>query len=186
MAKFDIYATFLYSWEGGFVNNPNDPGGATNKGVTLATWTSYCHKHGVRGNVATLKAMNNSQWKDIMKGMYWDKLKGDEIKCQGVANMVVDFGINAGIRTAAIALQKACGATPDGIVGQETLALANGMKRGDLFVKLWNIRMDYYRSLANQNSRFRTFLNGWENRVKSLKLQSFILNDRKRTEIFFE
>ena len=38
MAKIDILAPFILSWEGGYANDPDDPGGATNRGVTIGTW----------------------------------------------------------------------------------------------------------------------------------------------------
>ena len=46
MANVEKLVPFILKWEGGFVNDPDDLGGATNKGVTLATYTQYCRKKG--------------------------------------------------------------------------------------------------------------------------------------------
>ena len=183
MASFDIFSPFLRSWEGGFVNNPNDPGGATNCGITMATWTAYCKRHGMTANVSTLKAMSPAVWKDIMKSGYWDKVSAGGIKCQGVANMVADWAVNAGVVTAAKALQRACGAKPDGVVGTKTLLAVNEANPAIVFRALRAARLEYYENLAKRKPALKQFLAGWERRVKSIRLQSLVLNDKANTEL---
>lgn len=185
MANFDIFAPFLRSWEGGYVNNHNDNGGPTMRGVTLAVWQNYCKKHGLKANITTLKSISDAQWKDIMKGLYWDKMCADGIKSQSVANMVVDWAVNSGVTKAAKALQRAVGVAPDGVVGQKTLDAVNSNNcAAVLFLEVRKARIDFYQGLVKANpKRYKGFLDGWLNRTKSNRYGSLILNDKRHTEI---
>lgn len=186
MADFNIYAPFLRSWEGGYVNHPNDPGGPTNAGVTLATWTTYCKKYGFKANVRTLKAMTESQWREIMKGMYWDKLRCDEVRWQSVANLMCDWGVNSGVSKAAMAIQQLVGVTADGVVGPKTVAAINAAKAPDvLFQSLKSKREANYRAIAKADPKKRTFLEGWLKRLGKVNATYLELNDLRKTKITF-
>ena len=92
MAEVKKLAPFILKWEGGFVNDPDDLGGATNKGVTIATYEAYCRKKGYpKPTIERLKALTKEEWTEIIKTMYWDRWKADEIKSQSVANILVDW-----------------------------------------------------------------------------------------------
>lgn len=186
MADFNIYAPFLRSWEGGYVNHPNDPGGPTNAGVTLATWASYCKKYGFTANVRTLKAMTESQWREIMKGMYWDKLRCDDVRWQSVANLMCDWGVNSGISKAAMAIQKLVGVTADGVVGPKTIAAINAVKSKDvLFQSLKAARKQNYKNMVKADPKKATFLEGWLNRLDKVNTTYLELNDLRKTRITF-
>ena len=121
MADYKILKPFILRWEGGFVNDPNDSGGATNKGVTLATYRRY---KGEDATVADLKVITDEEWTIIYKQMYWDKFKADEIASQTVANLCVDWLWMSGTKAIKY-VQRLIGATEDGIVGKQTLARLN-------------------------------------------------------------
>ena len=70
MANYKELVPFVLCYEGGFVNSPTDRGGATNKGVTIATWRAFCAKKGKPATIKTLKAMTQSEWEEIFKTMY--------------------------------------------------------------------------------------------------------------------
>lgn len=186
MADFNIYAPFLRSWEGGYVNHPNDKGGPTYAGVTIAVWTTYCKKHGLTANVRTLKAMKDSQWREIMKGMYWDKLRCDEVRWQSVANLMCDWGVNSGVVKAAMAIQKLVGVTADGVVGPKTIAAINAAQNPDvLFQSLKSARRQNYKDMAKADQKKRTFLDGWLNRLDKVNATYLELNDIRHTKITF-
>lgn len=187
MANFSIYSPFLESWEGGYSNDKDDKGGKTYRGVTIATWDSYCKQHGITGPAAQLKCMNRKQWTEIMKGGYWDKCWCDLIKSQGIANMVADWAVNAGVKNALRNIQQAIskGLKVDGIMGPSTLNAINSENPAVMFFLIRNARLAYYTNLTKANRKQLRFLNGWQNRTKSLKLHSFILNDLKKTEVTF-
>lgn len=124
MADVKKLAPFILKWEGGFVNDPDDLGGATNMGVTMATYKVYCKRKGrPEPAIDDLKHLSNDEWIDILKSLYWDKWKADQIKSQSVANILVDWvwaSGNYGIKIP----QELLGVTADGIVGKNTLPLS--------------------------------------------------------------
>ena len=92
MADVKKLAPFIQRWEGGFVDDPDDLGGATNMGVTIATYKVYRKRKGLsEPTVDDLKHLSNNEWIDILKSLYWDKWKADQIKSQSVANILVDW-----------------------------------------------------------------------------------------------
>lgn len=185
MAKSEILKPFILSWEGGFANHPNDKGGPTNKGVTIATFRS------VFGNktVADLKRMTDEQWNTIFKRLFWNRCKADEIKDQAVANILVDWTWTSGtvgIRHA----QSALGLKPDGIVGPKTLAALNTVRGGKTifgtngeaepttFELLWKRREQHFMSLARQPGQ-KVFLKGWLNRLDSIRAKSLVTSRKE-------
>src|SRR5690606_31383462 len=106
--------------EGGFVNHPADPGGATNKGITLATYRRYIKRN---GTVDDLKALTTEQAGKVYKAQYWDKVRGDDLP-SGLDYAVFDFAVNSGPAKAVKELQKVLGVTQDGIIGPITLEAA--------------------------------------------------------------
>jgi len=97
MASFDAFFPTMLKHEGGFVNDPVDPGGATNKGVTTGTFQSCAKQYlGIEPTLENLKALTDAQAGKIYKPLYWDKVRGDEIEPQELANIVFDFQVNAG------------------------------------------------------------------------------------------
>lgn len=76
MADVKKLAPFIQRWEGGFVDDPDDLGGATNMGVTIATYKVYRKRKGLsEPTVDDLKHLSNNEWIDILKSLYWDKWK---------------------------------------------------------------------------------------------------------------
>lgn len=123
--------------EGGYVNDPDDAGGETYMGVCrkyypkLRLWKKIDN---LKAKKKTAKEINTILKKDtdvydeiclIYKENYWDKVKGDKIKSQAIAEELFDDAINCGVVSAIKKLQKALGVTVDGIFGNKTLAVVN-------------------------------------------------------------
>ena len=163
MASFDKYAPFLKRWEGygKYTNRPSDKGGPTMSGVTLATYRQY---YGSNKTIADLQHMTEAEWRTIMKS-YWDRVKGDKILRQCVADMIADWHINSGF-AGIKAAQRALGTTADGIVGEKTLALLN---RPDAFEKLQDARLVYYCDCVKSWSYNIDNLTGWMRRLIAIK-----------------
>lgn len=85
MADFAPILRHTLHWEGGFVNHPNDRGGATNKGVTLRTYRSYFGNH---KTVDDLKNISNEEVYQIAYNGYWSEIRGWDIDCQSVADIL--------------------------------------------------------------------------------------------------
>ncbi|OCG94277.1 N-acetylmuramidase, partial [Xanthomonas euvesicatoria] len=92
MADFNAFFPTLLKHEGGFVNDPVDPGGATNKGITLSTFKACAQNLlGIEPSLANLRALTDAQAGVIYKAQYWDRLRADQIALQPLANIVFDF-----------------------------------------------------------------------------------------------
>ena len=166
MADFYKYTPKLKQYEGGFVNHPADPGGATNRGVTLATFQAH---FGSNRTVADLKKMTDAQWELIMK-TYWDRCKGDQIRNQSIAELLVDWHINSGV-AGIKAWQRSAALDADGIIGPKSLAVLNSPAEAVIFLRMKAAREQYYRNLALADPSKRTFLKGWLNRVNSFQYE---------------
>ena len=87
MANAHKLVPFILKWEGGFVDDPLDKGGATNKGITLKT---FQYHFGKNKTVNDLKHITDEQWFEIFKEDFWDRWKADDIKNQSIANILVE------------------------------------------------------------------------------------------------
>ena len=164
MADVKILAPFLLSWEGGFVNDPKDKGGATNKGVTLKTWRSVGYDIDADGDidVQDLKLLTDDDViEKVLKPHYWDKVGGDKIKDQGVANMLADWAYMSGTKTPATKVQRLVGAVQDGVIGPRTIALINAYRGQQLFEDLKRERARFYGAIVKKYPGQKRFLNGW-------------------------
>ena len=167
MADYTKLVPKIKKWEGGFSNNPKDKGGATNKGVTLAT---YRMVYGKNKTVNDLKNISDKEWEHIFKIYYWDKWKGDDIKNQSIADILVDWVWMSGCGTIK-KIQELFGLKADGIVGQKTISCINSQNQEEAFKKIWNRRKKFYDSLVARNPPQKVFLKGWMGRLNSYKFE---------------
>lgn len=167
MASWFNYIPALLKWEGGFSNHPDDPGGATMKGVTLKTFRKW---YGADKTVADLKAITDCQWCRIMRS-FWDGVKGDQIRNQSIADLVADWHVNAG-DNAIKAVQRMFGIKADGIVGPVTLSYLNSPNAEVIFNRLRSAREDYYIEIARSKPSQQQFLNGWLKRTRSFTFKA--------------
>lgn len=169
MAKVEILAPYIKKWEGGFVNDPADRGGATNKGVTIATFEAYCKAKSLpRPNVELLKRMTDGEWLDILKTMFWDKWQADKIKSQKLANILVDWVWGSGVYGIKIP-QRILGVKQDGIVGDETLKALNAQEPDKLFQVIYEARKKYLNDITISRPANKRFLKGWLNRLDDIR-----------------
>ena len=186
MATIDKFIPILLRWEAsiivkngepletaynratkkGFVNDPNDNGGATMVGITIGTYRSYCRYKGWKTpSVNDLKNMPYKVWRDIVYTMYWNKWKADTINDQSVANMVVDWIWHSGASTIK-KVQSIIGVTADGIVGPKTITALNNCK--DINNKVYQARKSYFEAIVKKNPSQKKWLTGWMNRLNSV------------------
>lgn len=166
MANISLLIPKILKWEGGFSNDPNDAGGATMKGVTLATFRQY---YGQSRSVADLKAITDSQWRHIFKTGYWDKALADSIKSQSVANLLVDWIWMSGVTTPVKNIQRIAGVVDDGQFGPKTLAAVSRMNPRELFERLKEKRVLYYDRIIQLRPANAKFRKGWMNRLNDYK-----------------
>lgn len=188
MAKVELLAPYIKRWEGGFVNDPADAGGATNMGVTIGTYEVYCRKKGYpRPTVERLKKLTETEWTDILKTLYWDRWQADRIKSQKVANILVDWVWGSGKYGITIP-QRLLGVEQDGVVGEKTLKAINDADPDKLFESIFDARRKFLEDITERSIRKyeerigrkaterellkhtnKRFLKGWMNRLEDIR-----------------
>lgn len=190
MANVDTLLPFILRFEGGFVNDPTDAGGATNKGVTIATWRQVGYDKDGDGDidVTDLKKLTDADVRDrVLKPAFWNRWKADRINSQGVANILVDWVWGSG-KHGIVIPQRLLGVVPDGIVGEKTLAAVNATDPRQLFDAIFEARKKFLHDITNQSiARYESkigrkateaelkkhtnkrFIKGWLNRLEAIK-----------------
>ncbi|WP_369981268.1 glycoside hydrolase family 108 protein [Xanthomonas bundabergensis] len=172
MADFDAFFPTLLKHEGGFVNDPVDPGGATNKGITLGTFRLYAKSLlQLEPTLDNLRALSDAQAGVIYKACYWNAVHGDQIALQPLADILFDFQVNAGGNATRLLQRVLNDQTPalqlpaDGKFGAATLAALLAADQRDLYARYKQGRRDYYRRLVDAKPALGRFLKGWLARV---------------------
>jgi lysozyme family protein len=180
MARLEPLGKFILSWEGGFVNDPLDKGGATNKGVTIATWRrqGYDKNHDGVIDVKDLKLISDADALKIMKKNYWDRWKADQIVSQPIANLLVDWVWSSGVWGIKIP-QDMLGCKADGVVGPKTLQALNRQDPKKFFDRLKQRREQYLRDICKSKPSQKRFLRGWLNRLNAIGYYSLTCNGGK-------
>lgn len=190
MAKVESIVPFILKWETGttgigltneqlfekaklkgFANDPDDLGGATMCGVTLATFAEYCRRKGYpRPTIVRLKAIKYKEWLEILKTMFWDKWKADQINNESIAIILVDWVWGSGKYGITIP-QKAIGVTADGIVGPKTIAAVNAKDPKQLFDLIRKERLAYIERICRSRPTNLKYKRGWLNRLNDIKFK---------------
>lgn len=161
--NFQTTTGWLLVHEGGYVNHPADPGGATNRGVTQAVYDGYRRRKGLR--TQSVRNITEQEVYDIYRTQYWDKVWGDELP-NGLDYAVYDFAVNSGPRRAIQFLQRIIGVEADGVMGNVTIGKirelqAEGGEIGEIIEQLCTNRWNWMKTLRT----FSTFGRGWTRRV---------------------
>jgi len=140
---------FVLQWEGGFVNDPRDPGGATNMGVTRATLSRW---RGRPVSVAEVQRLTRDEATKIYRARYWAPISGDALPV-GVDLIALDIAVNMGVSRALTWLHQ----TGDVPAGQRDDALATkrvafwrGLQTWAVYGRGWSRRGAACLALANQ------------------------------------
>ena len=157
---------FTLRFEGGWSNHPQDPGGATMKGVIQRVYDGYRQRRGLPKQ--SVRYIEERELQEIYRKQYWDAVKGDLLPA-GVDLAVFDFGVNSGPVRAIKYLQIAAGCKKiDGNLGEATLDAIKQADPVELAKKVNDLRIRFLRSLGT----FKTFGKGWSSRVASCRAVS--------------
>ena len=159
--NFDKCFALVLEHEGHYVNDPRDPGGRTNLGVTQRAWESYA---GRPVNEEFMRALTPFIVKPFYKAMYWDKIKGDQLP-PGVDYAAFDFAVNSGVSRAAKMLQQIAGVLVDGALGPKSMGAIRECDPQQAVDALCDMRLDFLKRLPT----FGTFGKGWSRRVAEVK-----------------
>lgn len=141
-SDFDKAFDFTMKWEGGYVNDPNDPGGETKYGISKRSYPDI-----------DIKNLTKDRAKILYRQDYWEALNCH--KTPWPINIVLfDFGVNLGVSRA----KKYYKTTP---IADTVSAFA---------LNLIKVREDYYNRLAERRVKFKKYLKGWLNRTQALRV----------------
>jgi lysozyme family protein len=159
----------VLAFEGGKVNNPNDPGGRTNQGVIQRVYDGWRRRKGLR--LRNVYEMEDAERDDIYRNQYWNAVRGDELPA-GVDLAVYDGAVNSGPAQAIKWLQRALGVTADGHIGEATLrALDECTDVDGLIAMICARRLAFMKSLRTWGA----FGSGWAKRVAAVQRASLHL-----------
>ena len=160
-ANFDKSLAAVLVHEGGFVNNPKDPGGMTNLGCTKATWEEHC---GHPVDEKTMRGLTPQDVGPLYRQKYWNKVCADDLPA-GVDYVVFDAAINSGPGRAVKWLQACVGVEVDGSLGPKSLAAVKAFDPKHLISDYSKRRLSFLMDLPTWD----TFGKGWTRRVNEVE-----------------
>lgn len=147
---FDKAIEIILHEEGGYVNDPKDPGGETKYGISKRSYPNV-----------DIKNLTVEQAKTIYKKDYWDTSKCNDILNDDIKLLHFDTAVNMGVGTAIKTLQTACGVTSDGVFGEGTKKATINCDKNKYFTS----RMNKYLSICEKTPTSYKFLKGWLSRL---------------------
>ena len=164
--NFDACLREVLRHEGGWSDHPKDPGGATMKGVTLATYRQW--KPGATKD--DLRRITDDELGRIYRRGYWDIVKGDDLPA-GLDLVAFDAAVNSGPSRGAKLLQAGLGIKQDGKIGPLTIAAAAKADAPAAINRACDARLGFLRSLKT----WGTFGKGWTRRVSDVRATALLM-----------
>lgn len=159
----------LIEREGGFVDHPNDPGGATKYGITLRTLERWRGESIVKSDV---KALTIEEAMQIYLELYWDLLNLHHITQWWTREFIFDWAVNGGLKNPVRQIQRLVGVGSDGVIGPVTAGaidrfLENHNPEG--YSRLVDCRVRWYIRLVESRHTHIVFMEGWFNRANEMR-----------------
>lgn len=161
-AAVQIIVSDVLREEGGWVDNPHDKGGPTNRGVTLPELSEY---YGRPATVEELKALDDATASDLYTKLYVEKPGFDAIDDFDVLNLTVDSAVNHGQSRVAKWLQAAVRVPVDGDFGPVSAEAVNNVPAREMYCALLAARARFYGQIVTADSTQAVFDAGWMNRL---------------------
>ena len=160
LANYKTCLAAVLKYEGGYSNNPADPGGATMKGITQKVYDVWRRKQGL--GIQSVRSISQPEVESIYKNNYWDVVRGDDLP-SGLDLAVFDYAVNSGPGRAIRQLQKVLGVQQTGVMNAATIAAAK--KNPESWAALCNERLAFMKRLDT----WPVFGKGWESRVNDVR-----------------
>lgn len=147
--NFDQAFQVLIGHEGGYIDHPRDPGGATNFGISQRSYPGE-----------DIRGLTLDRAKEIYQRDYWSPA-GCDVVPDGVKFSLFDMAVNSGVKPAIRCLQRAAGVDDDGALGPITLQAVASMNTSKFIARFNGHRLQLMSSLSN----WPAFGRGWANRI---------------------
>jgi len=157
MANYNDAIVITLAREGGsrFTDVTNDKGGATKYGISQTAYPTV-----------DIRNLTEQQARDIYKRDYWDRIRGDDIHSQLIAENIFDTAVNMGTRTACRLVQITLNIEPiDGVIGSESLAVINQQDEKTFIAHFTLAKIARYAKICMKDKTQSKFLLGWVNRA---------------------
>jgi lysozyme family protein len=166
---FTASLRFVLRSEGGYVDHPNDSGGATNKGVTLGVYDRWREDQGLP--TRSVRDIGDDEVETIYEGGYWLPPRCDLLR-RRLDLVQFDTAVNMGVGRAVRFLQSGVGCDVDGAFGPQTALAAADCDLGAAVRSYCDARQSYHRLPVERRPDLGVFLNGWTNRVNALRSEA--------------
>ena len=193
MANFTLILDHIAKFEGSLGADPRDtcakhpssflmPSGVykgypvhTNKGICYSTWVSASKVLGYDSSANGFINMTKTQWSEIIKRIFWDKLYLQYMNSQKIAELIMESVWGSGFegsKSLIEYLQRLVNVNPDGSMGMVTVNALNSKTKinsveNDIYDKLWNFRLKFLQTLA-LSPKYSPYIKGWTNRMNDL------------------
>ncbi len=157
---------FVLRWEGGFVDHPADPGGATNKGVTQKVYDAWRRASGL--SQRSVRELADTEMSAIYEQQYWRAARCGEVQDK-LDLAMFDTAVNMGVGRAVRFLQEAVGCQVDGGFGSGTLTAVQCCNPALALEQFCSARQSFYERLVVAKPEMKVFLRGWMNRLNALR-----------------
>lgn len=164
---FEDSVAAILRHEGGFVQHPRDPGGATKFGITRETLSQA---RGRTASVEDVRRLSREEAASIYRRFYWNAVRADELP-RGLDHALFDLAVNSGPTRAATMLQKILGVEADGIIGPVTLRAAWEANPAETVRRLTRARLGFLSRLAT----WPVFGRGWRRRALAVEQEALRL-----------
>lgn len=178
MSRFEDAIPTVLQHEGGYCDDANDPGGATNYGISLR----YLKQREDRGepwdadsdgiDAGDIRNLTREQAVEIYRTDWWERNGYEAIENQALATKMLDCAVNLGHERATLIFQRALNTywtalREDGILGPKTRAAINAAPAGELLAEVREQCAEFYMKLVRRRPKMRKFLTGWLRRAYS-------------------
>lgn len=161
--NFNACLSEILRHEGGYVNDPKDPGGETNMGISKRSYPTE-----------NIKGMTQARAAVIYKRDYWDAVRGDDLPA-GFDLLAFDPAVNSGVSRGARWLQQALGVAADGKIGPATIAAAKVAHAEAVIDRACDLRLAWLRTLKT----WPRYGKGWTARVESIRAEAVLMAESK-------
>jgi lysozyme family protein len=173
MASFEAALQRTLLNEGGYVNDPDDPGGETYRGVArriFSTWDGWPIVDGLKLQPGFPLSMDRhqelqSKIRDFYRSNFWDRVQGDQITNEHVAFSIFDFAVNTGVGTSSTLTQHVVGVTPDGVIGHGTVNAINAMDPEFFLAAFTVAKVVRYVGIVHKRPTSQKYFFGWISRA---------------------